>query len=261
MISTSTDLMVFGKLSTVPDFRLDGKVALVTGGNSGIGRAIALALAEHGARVAIAARDEERNAAVAAELGEAGTAYRLDVGDADAVAEVVDRVVDDLGSLDVLVNNAGMSHWTPAPEHELDAWRRVLDVNLTSALVASQRFAAKAERGKIINIVSEYATFGGPGLASYTASKHGLAGLTKTLAIDLAPDFQVNAIQPGWILTPMTEVVPKIPEMNAEVLLRTPMGRWGMPEDHGGAAVFLASSASDFVTGVTIPVDGGYRIR
>jgi 2-deoxy-D-gluconate 3-dehydrogenase len=136
-----------------------------------------------------------------------------------------------------------------------------MDVNLTSALVASQRFASRAERGKIINIVSEYATFGGPNLVSYTASKHGLLGMTKTMAIDLAPNFQVNAIQPGWILTPMTEPVKHFPEMEKEILTRTPMGRWGMPDDHAGAAVFLASSASDFVTGITIPVDGGYRIR
>jgi 2-deoxy-D-gluconate 3-dehydrogenase len=243
----------------MPDFRLDGKVALVTGGNSGIGRAIAAALAENGARVAIASRNVERNEAVAKEIG--AKAYAVDVGDADAVSEVVDRTIEDLGSLEILVNNAGMGHWAPAPAHPLEQWRRVLDVNLTSAFVASQRFAEKSERGKIINIVSEYATFGGPGLVSYTASKHGLAGLTKTLAIDLAPNFQVNAIQPGWIATPMTEIVQTMPEMNAEVLLRTPMGRWGLPEDHGGVAVFLASSASDFVTGVTIPVDGGYRIR
>ncbi|MEX0875099.1 MAG: SDR family oxidoreductase [Actinomycetota bacterium] len=130
-------------------------------------------------------------------------------------------------------------------------------MNLTSALVASQRFAQRAERGKIINIVSEYATFGGPNLVSYSASKHGLEGLTKTLAIDLAPNFQVNAIQPGWTATPMTEAVQNFPEMNDEVLRRTPHGRWGLPSDHGGAAVFLASSASEFVTDVTIPVDGG----
>lgn len=245
----------------MPDFRLDGKVALVTGGNSGIGRAIAIAFAEHGARVAIAARNEERNEAVAAELGGGARAYAVDVGDADAVATLVDRIFEDFGSLDVVVNNAGMGHVAPAPEHPLDAWRRVLDVNLTSALVASQRFAQRAERGKIINIVSEYATFGGPMLASYTASKHGLAGLTKTLAIDLAPNFQVNAIQPGWIETPMTAGVKNFPEMEAEILRRTPMGRWGRPEDHGGAAVFLASQASGFITGITIPVDGGYRIR
>lgn len=245
----------------MPDFSLEGRVALVTGGNSGIGRAIALALAEHGAGVAIAARDAERNAAVAAELGDAARAYGVDVGEAPSVEALVDDVIADFGRLDVLVNNAGVSWWTPAPEHPLDQWRRVLEVNLTAAFVASQRFAARAERGKIINVVSEYATFGGPGLISYTASKHGLAGLTKTLAIDLAPRFQVNAIQPGWIQTPMTAPVLDMPEMNAEVLARTPMGRWGQPEDHAGAAVFLASSASDFVTGITIPVDGGYRIR
>lgn len=245
----------------MPDFSLDGKVALVTGGNSGIGRAIAVALAEHGARVAIASRNAERSERVVAELGDDAVSYVLDVGDADAVVACVDAVFEELGALDVLVNNAGMGEWAPAPNHPIETWRRVLDVNLTSAFVASQRFASRAERGKIINIVSEYATFGGPGLVSYTASKHGLAGLTKTLAIDLAPRFQVNAIQPGWIATPMTEVVQSIDTMNAEVLARTPMGRWGQPDDHAGAAVFLASSASDFVTGITIPVDGGYRIR
>jgi 2-deoxy-D-gluconate 3-dehydrogenase len=243
------------------DFRLDGKVALVTGGNSGIGRAIAVAFRDAGARVAIASRNTERNARTAKELGDGAKSYEVDVGDAEAVAKLVDDVFEDFGSLDVLVNNAGMGRWTPAPNHDLNVWRRVLDVNLTSALVASQRFAQRAGAGKIINIVSEYATFGGPGLISYTASKHGLEGLTKTLAIDLAPNFQVNAIQPGWIATPMTEPVQNSDEMNKEVLLRTPMGRWGRPEDHAGAAVFLASSASDFVTGVTIPVDGGYRIR
>ncbi len=245
----------------MPDFSLDGKVALVTGGNSGIGRGIAVALAEHGARIAIAARNAERNDETVAALGHGARGYVLDVGDSDAVAAVVDRVVDDFGSLDILVNNAGMSHWTPAPEHPLDVWRRVLDVNLTSAFVASQRFAQRAERGKIINVVSSFATFGGPGLASYTASKHGLVGLTKTLAIDLAPNFQVNAVQPGWIDTPMTEPAKTLPQLNAEVILRTPMGRWGTPEDHGGVAVFLASAASDFITGVTIKVDGGYGVR
>lgn len=245
----------------MPDFSLSGKVALVTGGNSGIGRAIAFALAEHGARVAIASRNEERNAQVAGELGGGAKAYAIDVGDADAVESCIDSAFEDFGSLDILVNNAGMGHWAPAPNHPRDAWHRVLDVNLTSAFVASQRFASRAERGKIINVISEYSTFGGPGLVSYTASKHGLAGLTKVLAIDLAPNFQVNAIQPGWIATPMTEIVQTIETMNAEVLARTPMGRWGEPEDHAGAAVFLASSASDFVTGITIPVDGGYRIR
>ena len=245
----------------MPNFSLEGKVALVTGGNSGIGRGIAFALAEHGARVAIAARDTERNEATAQELGGGAKAYAVDVGDSDAVERLVDRVCDDFGSLDILVNNAGMARWMPAPEHSLEQWRRVLDVNLTSALVASQRLAKRAERGKIINIVSEYATFGGPGLASYTASKHGLQGLTKTLAIDLAPNFQVNAIQPGWIDTPMTQPAVQSEQMSAEIISRTPMGRWGLPEDHGGAAVFLASSASDFITGITIPVDGGYRIR
>jgi 2-dehydro-3-deoxy-D-gluconate 5-dehydrogenase len=248
-------------LAAVPDFSLEGKVALVTGGNSGIGRAIALAFAEHGARVAIASRRKENNDAVVAELGDDHKGYVVDVGDMDAVDKMVDDVFSDFGRMDVLVNNAGTVSVGPAPNHSVEDWRRVFDVNLTSALVASQQFAKKAERGKIINIVSEYATFGGPMLASYSASKHGLVGLTKTLAIDLAPNFQVNAIQPGWIDTPMTAPVKDFPEMNDDILKRTPQGRWGQPEDHGGAAVFLASAASDFVTGITLPVDGGYRIR
>ncbi len=243
------------------DFSLNGRVALITGGNSGIGKAIAAAFVEHGARVAIASRNEERNAGTVRELGGDSRAYACDVGDADAVRQLVDDVVQDLGGLHVLVNNAGMGHWGPVPNHGLEAWRRVLDVNLTSAFVASERFAQRMDRGKIINIVSEYATFGGPGLVSYSASKHALEGLTKTMAIDLAPHFQVNAIQPGWIETPMTAAVKQVEQMNNEILRRTPMGRWGLPDDHAGAAVFLASSASDFVTGVTIPVDGGYRIR
>ncbi|MEX2394832.1 MAG: SDR family NAD(P)-dependent oxidoreductase, partial [Actinomycetota bacterium] len=124
----------------MPDFRLDGKVALVTGGNSGIGYAIARALAEHGARVAIAARNEERNAKTVAELGEGARAYAVDVGDMDAVEKCIDDVFEDFGRMDVLVNNAGMAVWGPAPNHPLDGWRRVMDVNLTSALVACQRF-------------------------------------------------------------------------------------------------------------------------
>jgi 2-deoxy-D-gluconate 3-dehydrogenase len=243
------------------DFSLDGKVAMVTGGNSGIGRAIALGFAEHGARVAIAARDKDRNAAVGAELGDAGRAYEADVGDGDRVVALVGEVVSDFGRLDILVNNAGMARGGPVTSLDVDVWRRVLDVNLTSALIASRELARAAERGKIINILSEYATFGAGFLASYTASKHALHGLTKSLAIELAPRIQVNGIQPGWIDTPMTAGAKAAPAFNEEILRRTPAGRWGEPSDCVGAAVFLASPASDFVTGIMLPVDGGYRVR
>lgn len=243
------------------DFRLDERVALVTGGSSGIGRAIALAFAEQGAKVAVCARDPERNAAVAAELGDRGRAYAVDVSDEDRLVRLIEEVAGDLGGFDILVNNAGMVDAAPAASIDTARWRHVLDVNLTSALVASRELAKRRGPGKIINILSEYATFGGPFVASYTASKHGLAGLTKTLAIELAPDIQVNAIQPGWIETRMTAGVQGNEGMNAEILRRTPMGRWGSPADCAGAAVFLASGASDFVTGTTISVDGGYRIR
>ena len=245
----------------MPDFSLDGKVALVTGGNSGIGRAIALAFAEHGARVAIASRNEERNAAVAKELGDRGRAYQLDVGDLDAVRACVASVHDDFGGLDVLVNNAGMARGARSVDLDLEVFKRVMDVNLTSALVAAQELVKRAERGKIINILSEYSTFGASYMVPYVTSKHGLHGLTKTLAVELAPRFQVNGIQPGWISTPMTAGAQAAERMNAEILSRTPHGRWGVPEDLAGTAVFLASSASDFVTGTMIPVDGGYRVR
>ena len=241
------------------DFRLDGKVALVTGGNSGIGRAIALAFAEQGARVAICGRNTERNETVAKEID--GRAYEVDVGDEAQVVGLVERVHADFGSLDVLVNNAGMSRVSPIKKLDTEEWQRVLDVNLTAAMVASREFANRTDDGKIINILSEYASFGGAFLASYTASKHALHGLTKTMAVELAPRIHVNGIQPGWIETPMTAGVKDIPDFEAEILRRSPSGRWGVPEDCAGAAVFLASSASDFVTGTMISVDGGYRIR
>lgn len=243
----------------MPDFSLDGRAALVTGGNSGIGRAVAEAFVAHGARVAVCGRNAERNAETAEALGV--RAYETDVGDEEAVVDLVGRAATDLGSLDVLVNNAGMAHVAPVVDAATDEWRRVIEVNLTAAMVASREFAKRGSPGKIINVLSEYATFGAPFIASYSASKHGLAGLTKTMAIELAPRIQVNGIQPGWIDTPMTEGVQANEDMNTEVLLRTPAGRWGEPSDCAGAAVFLASPASDFVTGIVLPVDGGYRIR
>lgn len=243
------------------DFRLDGKVALVTGGNSGIGRAIALAYAAQGARVAIASRNKERNASVAGELGPSGRSYAVDVGDAEAVRALIGSVAADFGSLDVLVNNAGMAAGGPISQLDLAAWRRVMDVNFTSALVASSELAKLGTPGKIINILSEYATFGAAFIASYAASKHALHGLTKSLAIELAPRVQVNGIQPGWIDTRMTKGAQAVAAMNAEILQRTPMQRWGVPGDCSGAAVFLASPAADFITGAVITVDGGYRIR
>lgn len=241
------------------DFSLDGRGALVTGGNSGIGRAVAEAFVAHGARVAICGRNTDRNAETAEALGV--RVYETDVADEEAVVDLVGRAAADLGSLDVLVNNAGMAHVAPVVDAATDEWRRVIEVNLTAAMVASREFAKRGGSGKIINVLSEYATFGAPFIASYSASKHGLAGLTKTMAIELAPRIQVNGIQPGWIDTPMTQGVQANEDMNAEVLLRTPAGRWGEPSDCAGAAVFLASPASDFVTGIVLPVDGGYRIR
>lgn len=243
------------------DFGLGGKVALVTGGNSGIGRSIVLAFAAAGAKVAIVSRDAERNAAVAAEAGDGCAGYSVDVGDADAVAEVVAAVHGDFGGLDILVNNAGMALASPVVAIDVESFQRVMDVNLTSALVASREFAQRAGAGKIINVLSEYATFGAAFLAGYAASKHALAGLTKTMAIEMAPRIQVNAIQPGWIETPLTQPARENADMNAEILLRTPMGRWGHPDECAGAAVYLASPASDFVNGAVVTVDGGYRIR
>jgi 2-dehydro-3-deoxy-D-gluconate 5-dehydrogenase len=248
-------------------FDLSGKVSVVTGGNGGIGRGIALGLAEAGAAVAILARNEEKNQAVLGELralGFASIALRLDVTDRAALAPAMAEVERQLGPVDILVNNAGIAIPGGVLKLEAAAWDRVIETNLSSGFLLSQiaaRSMAARKRGKIINIASEYSLFGNPLLPSYSASKGGLVQLTKSMAVELAAhNIQVNAILPGWIESDLTAPI-KEHAFYGEVIKRTPAGRLGTPRECAGAAVFLASQASDFVTGATIIVDGGYAIR
>jgi 2-deoxy-D-gluconate 3-dehydrogenase len=252
-------------------FSLEGRVAVVTGGNRGIGRSIALGLARAGAAVAILARDEARNAAVLAELRALGVpamAVRLDVTDRAALAPALDAAERELGGLDVLVNNAGVANPSGGVLAETEAvWDATLATHLHATFLLSKHAAAsmvRRRRGKIVNLASMYSYFGAAAIPSYSAAKGAIVQLTKSMAIELAPHgIQVNAIAPGWIATEMTAAVREVPDwadFNRTILARTPAARWGEGDDVAGAAVFLASDAAAFVTGVTLPVDGGYSI-
>ena len=247
-------------------FDLTGKAALVTGGNGGIGLGMAKGLAQAGAAIAVAGRDAKKNADAVAQLKAAGAkavAVKVDLRDEKACRAMADDAAAQLGRLDILVNNAGINIRKPPQDLTLDEWREVMDTNLTSAFIASQAaypHLKRAGRGKIINIGSMMSIFGGGYLAPYAASKGGIVQLTKALAAAWAKDnIQVNAVLPGWIDTALTQRARKeLAGLNERVLSRTPAGRWGEPADLSGIAVFLASAASDFITGTAIPVDGGY---
>jgi 2-dehydro-3-deoxy-D-gluconate 5-dehydrogenase len=249
-------------------FDLSGRIAVVTGGNGGIGRAMALGLARAGASVAVLARNEEKNQRVLAELKEIGRSAmvsRLDVTDRAALAPAVAQVERTLGGIDILVNNAGIAALTGGVLHETaDIWDNTIETHLNACFLLSQLVARSMVKrksgGKIINLASMYSIFGSGLVPSYSAAKGAIVQLTKSLAIELAAhNIQVNAIAPGWIETDMTAAVRASP-MNDEILARTPAKRWGKSEELIGATVFLASRGADFITGVTLPVDGGYSI-
>jgi len=248
-------------------FDLSGEVAVVTGGNGGIGRGIALGLAQAGAAVAILARNEDKNRDVLEELGLIGApamATQLDVTRRDDLAPAMAEVERDLGPVSILVNNAGIAIMRSALKFRAEDWDRVIETNLNSCFFLSQiaaRSMVSRKHGKIINIASEYSHFGAQAGIPYAAAKGALVQTTKTMAIELAPhNIQVNAIVPGWIDTDMT-VGAQSGKMFEEIIMRTPAGRFGKPEEMAGAAIFLASHASDFVTGSIVYVDGGYAIR
>lgn len=254
-------------MGIVERFRLDGKTALVTGAASGLGRAIALALAESGAAVACHGnrRTADETAAKIRGLGREARSFTADLGAEDGADRLFSDVVVAMGAPDILVNNAGMIHRSTAEDHELDAWKQVLQVNLTSPFRLCQltgREMMKRRQGKIINVASLMSFQGGIRVASYTASKGGIGQLTKALANEWAPhNVQVNAIAPGYFRTEVTSALEKDETRNRQILERIPAGRWGEPEDLAGAAVFLASPASDYVTGTVLVVDGGWLAR
>jgi NAD(P)-dependent dehydrogenase (short-subunit alcohol dehydrogenase family) len=246
-------------------FDLAGRVALVTGGNGGIGRAIALTYARAGAAVAIIGRNRDKNAAMLAELqafAAASMALDVDLLDRAQLKEAVSRVESQLGPLSILVNNAGAGARSGLLATELADWDRVLETNLTVPFILG-KYAAESmvqrRSGKIINIASLAGFVGHPSVA-YSASKAGLQQLTRVMAAELGPyNVQVNAIAPGWIETDMALRVMESPRYPA-ILEKTPAGRFGQPNELAGAAMYLASSASDFTTGTTIVVDGGLSI-
>jgi 2-deoxy-D-gluconate 3-dehydrogenase len=252
-------------------FDLKGRVAVVTGGNGGIGRSLALGFAKAGASVAIIGRNEDKNDKVLAELqkiGNPAAVLRVDLNQRDRLAPAIDEIEGQLGSIGILVNNAGIASLSGGILQEsAEDWDRVIETQLNAVFLMSKLVAnGMKERmaGKIINIGSMYSYFGSAVAPSYSAAKGAIVQLTKSMAIELAAyNIQVNAIAPGWFPTDLTAPVrsPELKEMNDEIIARTPAGRWGEPDELVGAAMFLASKASDFVTGAMIPVDGGYSIR
>lgn len=249
-------------------FRLDGKVALVTGGNGGIGLGMARGLAQAGATVVIVGRDAGKSRGAVQALKEQGLvadALAADVTDEAAVAALMKEAVQRHGRLDILVNNAGTNIRRPVQELSLADWNTVMDTNLTSAFLCSRSawpHLKAAGGGKVINIGSMMSIFGAAYAPAYAASKGGIVQFTRSLATAWAADnIQANAVLPGWIDTELTQKArEQVDGLHQRVLARTPAGRWGAPGDLAGIAVFLASSASDFITGTAIPVDGGYSV-
>ncbi|HEX6111717.1 MAG TPA: glucose 1-dehydrogenase [Geminicoccaceae bacterium] len=250
-------------------FDLTGRVAIVTGGNGGIGLGMARGLAGAGTAIVVAARDEAKSGEAVRELeglGAQAIAVRVDVTQENSCRRMVQSALDRFGRLDILVNNAGTNIRKQPHDYTLEEWHLVVETNLTSAFACSQAaYAAmrQAGGGKIIMIGSMMSIFGASFTAPYAATKGGIVQLAKALACAWAKDnIQVNAVLPGWIDSALTRQARRdIQGLEERVTARTPAGRWGVPDDFAGIAVFLASAASDFVTGTAIPVDGGYSVQ
>lgn len=248
-------------------FDLTGKVALVTGANTGLGQGMALALADAGADIVVIGRSEPTETlAHLSDIGVKSHSILADLGHADGVEDIISDAVKGMGRADILVNNAGIIKRNEAIDFKADEWDAVMNVNLRTLFFLSQAFArhvvAQNQAGKIINIASMLTFQGGIRVPSYTASKSAVGGLTKALANEWAAhNINVNAIAPGYFATNNTAALQADEKRNAEILGRIPSGRWGKPSDIGGAAVFLASNASDYVQGITLPVDGGWLSR
>ncbi len=250
-------------------FDLTGRVAIVTGGNGGLGLAMATGLAQAGADVVVAARNSSKTDAALAGIEATGVralAVSVDVTEESDVNAMVAQTLDAFGRVDILVNNAGVTVRKEPQDLSADEWDHVLDVNLRAAFLASRAVypSMKAQGGgKLIHIGSMFSIFGGGGSgAPYSSSKGGIVQLSKSLAVAWAKDnIQSNAILPGWFMTELTSAIPaNQPDRYDLISRRIPAGRWGEPEELRGAAVFLAGSASDYVTGAVIAVDGGYAV-
>ncbi len=250
-------------------FDLAGKVAIVTGGNGGIGLGVARGLAQAGADLAVVGRNQAKSARAIKELSTYGTkviAIEADATQESAVSTMVERVASTLGGVDILVNNAGTNVRKLPQNLSVDAWHLVQNTNLTSAFLCSKAcwpWMKKTGQGKVLNNGSMMSLFGAPWSPAYAASKGGIMQLTKSLACAWAPDnIQVNCFLPGWIDTSLTQKArEEINGLHDRVLARTPAARWGDIDDFQGIAVFLSSAASNFVTGAVITVDGGYSVQ
>jgi 2-deoxy-D-gluconate 3-dehydrogenase len=248
-------------------FDLTGKVAIVTGGNGGIGLGIARGLAEAGAKIVVLGRNTEKSQLAAqwlqAQAGAEVLVVTADVGRPEQVERAIAESLERFGRIDVLFNNAGMNIRKQPEELTIEDWQEVINTNLSSAFLMSKAVHPHMKMGgggKIVNIGSMTSIFGSPFAAAYAASKGGIVQLTKSQALAWAKDnIQVNAILPGWFDTELTEKArQEIPGLHERVLSRIPQGRWAKPADMAGTAVWLASAASNYITGIAIPVDGGY---
>jgi NAD(P)-dependent dehydrogenase (short-subunit alcohol dehydrogenase family) len=250
-------------------FRLDGRVALITGGSRGLGEAMAAALASAGADLMLVSRHEEEVQAtaerLAAESGRRVRAVAADVAEGAAVSHMVDHTLSTFGRIDILINSAGINIRKPTLEMGDAEWDQVVDINLKAPFLCARAVAPHMiaqGRGRIINMSSMIGMVGLGGRAPYTSAKGGLILLTKTLALEWATHgITVNAICPGPFLTPLNEPVTRNPEANAAFLASIPLGRWGMPDEIGGMALLLASDAGSFITGAALAVDGGWTAR
>ena len=256
--------MTSGKL-----FDLTGRVAIVTGGNGGLGLGMALGLAEAGANIVVAARNQEKTATALGQIQAQGVkaiGVAVDVNLESDITAMVAQTMEAFGRVDILVNNAGMTVRKEPQDLSVDEWDQVLDVNLRAGFLASREVYPHMKSqggGKIICIGSMFSIFGGGGSGvPYSSSKGGVVQLAKSLAVAWAKDnIQSNAILPGWFMTELTSTVPVTqPERFDLISRRIPTGRWGEPEELKGAVVFLASRASDYVTGAVLAVDGGYSV-
>ncbi|HEY8542974.1 MAG TPA: 2-dehydro-3-deoxy-D-gluconate 5-dehydrogenase KduD [Pseudothermotoga sp.] len=255
-------------MSVLESFSLSGKAAIVTGASRGLGQAMAVALAEAGADIVgvSSSSDQTETKKIIEKLGRKYLELTIDLRDPTKTHSVIEKSIEKFGKVDILINNAGIIRRAPVTQYSEKDWDEVMTVNLKSVFLLSQKFAQhvieRKSKGKIINIASMLSFQGGIFTTAYTVSKHGIVGLTRIFANELAPyGINVNAIAPGYMATKNTEPLRMDENRNKEILSRIPMGRWGDPQDLKGVAVFLASSASDYITGAIIPVDGGWLCR